>query len=186
MGGATNQYNRQRSGASNGGQKSNGTVWTVNHVLEHIKLMFFSLDQPWWLKTKYWTPNFNCQLKLKLLGCASAMQPHKPMIFRCRCCWGCRCLVILLPPILSKTEREKKFLRRRHCALHCHKPLNFVIYINNYCAAYGAEKVFSLVFVVSIQKEKRTAWPLLFSDWNDDKKSFYRHLVFSIWLPSLQ
>ena len=34
MGGATNQYNRQRSGASNGGQKSNGTVWTVNHVLE--------------------------------------------------------------------------------------------------------------------------------------------------------
>ena len=40
MGGATNQYNRQRSAASNGGQKSNGTVWTVNHVLKDIKLTY--------------------------------------------------------------------------------------------------------------------------------------------------
>ena len=37
MGGATNQYNRQRSAASNGGQKSNGTVWTVNHVLKPLQ-----------------------------------------------------------------------------------------------------------------------------------------------------
>ena len=63
MGGATNQYNRQRSGASNGGQKSNGTVWTVNHVLEHIKLMFFSLDRPC-LATENQILNTNCQMSI--------------------------------------------------------------------------------------------------------------------------
>ena len=70
MGGATTQYNRQRSGASNGGQKSNGTVWTVNHVLEHIKLMFFSLDRPCLVtknqipNTKHQLSNVNCQPKI--------------------------------------------------------------------------------------------------------------------------
>ena len=121
--------------------------------MEILQVRGISQNRPWIGNFKIYFKICNFSCNFLLLGCKSAAQPHEPMIF---CCHHCFAVIIV-----SRKNRNKKmplYCRRQvrppyQCdvllhlppnppLLDCHKSLKFA----NNCAAYGAEKLFSLVF----------------------------------------